>query len=46
MVHSNADSRSMLGSTTIINLTVQGDLRARSKEDVVSALQRAAAFAR
>jgi hypothetical protein len=36
----------MGGTTTIINLTVQGDLRAKSKEDVVSALRRAAAFAR
>lgn len=37
----------MGGATTnIINLTVQGDLRARDKEDVVSALRRAAAFIR
>lgn len=35
-----------MSGTTIINLTVQGDLRARTKEDVVSALQRAAAFVR
>lgn len=36
---------SSMGGVTV-NLTVQGDLRARSKEDVVSALQRAAAFIR
>ena len=42
----NVIPNNRLGSGVTVNLTVQGDLRARSKEDVVSALQRAAAFIR
>lgn len=35
-----------VGGSLTINLTVQGDLRARDEKDVVRTLQRAAAFAR
>jgi hypothetical protein len=46
VINARDTEKAMGGTTTIINLTVQGDLRAKSKEDVVSALRRAAAFAR